>query len=1465
MPDILDLTPAQPETLRERIDRDNATREWKAKNDPGFGGAFAAGLQQTLTRDAFWAMYGGSEFETDPSFKMDDKTIDTLTDGVDRDLWPVFAGSRSMDHAMFLRANALDIQKNRMDVAAAGFKGNVAGVLASLGDPITLAAGVASGGAGALATKGAQLGIAGKIALGAGVGVIGNAIPAAVRQAVSPTATGSDLAMDIGLGATLGAFGGASQGLSRTARFLGAGAIGAGTNLAVGAGTAYLTDDPARIALNYSIGESFLLFGTLAALPGTNAPANVRTMNERLAKAGQKMLPPRTIVTPWNDPNAPAPTQPQGRLPAARGIAGLLPEKVKTSDLPITDPAYMLPPRTLVTPYTEKPVIGLGPEPTVQPSPAAEPPARMGKRDAVRAYARHLLDTGRFDETSTQEIADTLKVDIAKVQKWTEPVVRYHREQFEATKLAGPLFDEPPARTAADVAEQANQDFQNPVPFDMFASLDDVIESAKSAATPDIAPTAPDIAKVPLTGDRLTEAERIQEQLTLDQRLTKKIEKLKAKRQSTRRRDVTLGTLGGNVEIGEIVDIAHEAVLRAIRAGVRTTEAIAQHIADIISNRPGLESVKADIARQAIRFNQAESESALNSIYQRAASQPAPEVKPSTKGIYDLDLGAVSDAPSIMVGAKDVPNPLGTGNMRVGTWRFGMSAVLSSSVDSLTRWVSNAVGQDFLPKADGKGVFSLSEWVSSRKKAVYSKATHAYDAVYAKYRKSVANPLSEDEFFAAAGKFRRGITDNIEPETVQFLKDADTVWANDLTALTEMAVRHGVDGAKDFDTPSYLHRIWSSQAVQDAINTHGMEQVTEALTQAIYKKEWHSGQRDLFDAAMDPLATARSLARAVIRHALRNPDEHTFVMGDILDRQNVDKLAETLRSEGVAQDVIASIVHRITHDKADAGKAKPFRNRIDMDEAYTHTTPNGLSISVADLMVNDIRHLHEHFANHMISASSLQELHYQLTRRVNGLNGTTMDDYTPPPTHGIVDSVIAMLKQNTDGDPASPVFLGELDKLKHMIQLAAGIPTRKTTLFDRVASSIRQLNLIRSLASIPSAAQQLTDISESLAHGGAGILLNRITGIGELYKTLADGQYSSQLMREIQAFGLAVDDIYSRPRPTIDGDTGGYTGPTDDRVGAFHQGASKIARTVLGPFRLANDAVRRITAAILIDKAYSDAISEAPISEKRLGDMGITMEQWNAIKADIAKHATTENGQLGQPVASLNLEKWDPTNAARFHAVMNRLYNSMVTESNATAMSRWMTTPIGAILTQLRRFAFISHDNKLLRSLYFRDVQAFNAAMSNATLNMVARAGAVVYGAVGRPDRDEYIRKELNPARLAVQSLGRSSFMGIIPIAADTVSVDILGRNAIFSGARPSGITGGFVLGNPTVDWFNSSVKALASIQAPAFSDYSFSQEDVRNIRKALWVPDVFGMHRVIDALSRQLRLPERSKPIYEN
>jgi hypothetical protein len=936
------------------------------------------------------------------------------------------------------------------------------------------------------------------------------------------------------------------------------------------------------------------------------------------------------------------------------------------------------------------------------------------------------------------------------------------------------------------------------------------------------------------------------------------------------------GSRPGTLATGEILDAAYQAAATVLRGGVKSAQAIADAV-EVVVNFSGVriaeyKEAKAKILTQTKGWvNAHNSEADLTTSYTLASVQPPPDLRTQDRGAMGLYLDEITDAPSTWTNPITVLNPVSSGKFVGGMTRWDTTALLARNPDPLIRWNSNAVGYDAMPKTDGRGTFSMSEFVLASRKAAYSQSTRGFDQAYDTYvlaaKQQGKKPIDALTYEDLPTHYIRGDKARIPAELMDSVKEAAKVFEASRAYHVDMAVKHGVAEAAQYKDPTYMPREWVGEKFDSVIASKGMEAVEDVLAGAISKRRFLNTNSQIVPGKQYNNVEL-ALGRAIIRHAMRNPDQTLGVMGDILDVNHVDDLVSILQSEGISPEIIDSIKYRVTTDPTQPGVSKNLKNRIDMDELHSITLPDGSTLAVSDLLNNNIRHLEERLHQRLITASALAELHYQFVRRQNQVLGKDMSDYVPEATAKIPSDIISRIKAMSK-NPNDPLFVSGIDDLEYLIKLGAQIPVRRTTNTTRVFSTLKSLLNMKSLTGLGSAIQNLSDASDALAIGGARIFMNRLPALVDTISTMRKGIMKPGLMREIQAFGLGVDFINGRVRPMVDTDTGGYINLQNDTMGKVQRGSNQASRGALSIFSAVNEGVRRMTSQVLIDRLYDygkiDAGktgSKPSMSAKRLLDLGMDEAQWKAVAADIAQHSTVEQGWLGEKVASLNLEKWDPRNAARLRAAVNRLYNVAVTESNPTAKSRWMTSDVGSIITNLRNYVFATHTSKTLRNLYFRDTQAMIQSFLNATFNVLIRAGLVMYNSVGREDQQEYLEKNLNPGTLITQGIGRANFMGLTTVAADTVVHDLMQRDAIFSGARASSTQpGGVLLGNPAFQWINSTRKAFGSLQAPFMEDYSFSQDDVRNIRNGLFVPDFFGLHRVIDGLSREADLPKRSKP----
>jgi len=257
MPNLTDIAPLSVTPQTETNRQLNAARQ---EADPSFSELGTAALLQGPVASVFnyvardpilWPA------ETGFSLSPNDQLFKELTDGVDPAYWPQFADATSTQHAYYIRNLALNRQKYRDQLGAAGVSGTAASIVAGLVDPVNLAIGVASGGLGVASatTRAGQLARSGLIAGGAFSGV------EAFKRSQDPVITPGEVAL-AGVSGALGTVAGeASQGLSRGARFFTTGAAQAAPIAAYDV----LTDtDRQDIALN--VLPQFFLGGVLGMM-----------------------------------------------------------------------------------------------------------------------------------------------------------------------------------------------------------------------------------------------------------------------------------------------------------------------------------------------------------------------------------------------------------------------------------------------------------------------------------------------------------------------------------------------------------------------------------------------------------------------------------------------------------------------------------------------------------------------------------------------------------------------------------------------------------------------------------------------------------------------------------------------------------------------------------------------------------------------------------------------------------------------------------------------------------------------------------------------------------------------------------------------------------------------------------------------------------------------------------------------
>jgi hypothetical protein len=214
-------------------------------------------------------------------------------------------------------------------------------------------------------------------------------------------------------------------------------------------------------------------------------------------------------------------------------------------------------------------------------------------------------------------------------------------------------------------------------------------------------------------------------------------------------------------------------------------------------------------------------------------------------------------------------------------------------------------------------------------------------------------------------------------------------------------------------------------------------------------------------------------------------------------------------------------------------------------------------------------------------------------------------------------------------------------------------------------------------------------------------------------------------------------------------------------------------------------------------------------------------------------------------------EKWPHDVRIAFQDSLRRNASRSILSVPDSAMPMVANSPVGKVFFQFRRMA-VAAQATIGPELYARDGQMIR------TLAASAAGGALIYIAntllqsAGRRDRKAFLEERLELDMVLRAAFSRSLYSAFVPTAIDTLVSDIGRQEPVFSFSRTTGLQGGFLLGNPTIDWFDrmgfpkDPLRVPRAMLAPGIPHYDFSRQDLRAIQGTL-VPNIVGLKNALD------------------
>lgn len=1429
-----------------------------------------------------------------PGFALDDQLLESLTEGVDPRLWMGFVGARSLDHAMALRAEYVQRTKNQETLSLAGYSGMAASIVAGVTDPAYILLGAATAGVSPL------LGVTGRVSqlVGSGVlnGVAFGSVAATSRAGmlarvaalnaagaggvelaasqVDPAITGGDIARAVlsGVGMSIGGDLTAASGPLGRAAGVGSGAV-VGQLLGEIGGAIGGENRSARQILE-GAATQLLLSGGLAALHSGEA-VGMRKVAEKIHKdvmfdmvkeqARAKGVPITEVLGPKGpeyfkeqmsadataaarvvDAHVHSPEL-RAELDSLVGLTELKSNMVDGRYGPLDHNDLAEFNRLMKTPQWQ---------PGDIPDLAIDP----GKVVAIAMTERDVMF-----EVATQN-KGRIKASLDEIEMPSNAFFRASAEQLSSLAPSGVrvINKNFGARLAPDGAIEVGNLFAKARSGERRAMIEqELIRPAAAMAIVNEIDRAKAPGERPVAWESLIEAkfgispadakvvvDDLRAQTGAAESRLSRVGRWADAKIAKVETDLSTNVLprgrgaGGTIIFDEIAGRVQIAVLKAIKAGAETIEKIQQVIDDLL--RPHMADLKPEEIRTLHQMGPqmlTEQEAYLAELAKATEAGEAPS--PSAAGkrepnpvpprqFGDLDTRNVANVPMSEFGTAMFEK----GALRISP-RFDMAGHVGQSPVGAVRDAGAKILPDPLPRGDQPRYTDSYSWADSTYGGIMGSFNGQIDSIYANYlRSSKSNKtkaLRRDAFSEQVGSA-------VRRPAGKFTNDPDINRAADLIRqnfanLHGLAARHQVKGLDQFDArDTYLTRVGSRTKIDFALQNFGAKDVERVVADAILK-----GSEGIDIAVVNKMA--RAWVRNVGTRTTAMEDIFRMAGGSSTVAQIKERMMEALPELSVTEAEV--LAKSLVVNQDEARTIKFAKRRMSMDETYTD---EDLGLGIEDLLENNAETILDRYARRMVGEAALGDVYRTSPDTADGRKPESIVEL-----RRVLEAKAA--EQGLARD--NPQLRSDLDKIEIGMRLTAGIPLQENTATVRALRSIRQLNVIRLLSSVQTGIQNFAEISGAIAEDFGVSAFQQFPALLETFKRAKDGQLSNETIRELAILTGAGEEMSVRRIRSGYTDEGHRTTKVEELISKGGRLAGMVSGITPGQTML-----ERFVGVMVMQRWMNIAKGGKRPGKARLAAMGINPESdmVNRISAEMVKHSKTETGGFGERLIRSNVEKWDADAAAAFrNAVQNETFR-LVLRNNPASYAKWMTNETGKVVAQLRTFSFQSWTAKTLYAVKVRDA----ATASSLVLSSVGAAAAYVLrtgiDSIDKPasERDKFLRQRLSIEAIAKAGFSRAAYSSLLPMAVDTVA-PVFGYDEPFSYARTSNI------GNnvPTLDWLQNAWRAKSAVFGPMQSDYDFSQEDVKALRAALFIPRVMGVNGALNRF--QQSLPKTSKKLFRS
>lgn len=586
-------------------------------------------------------------------------------------------------------------------------------------------------------------------------------------------------------------------------------------------------------------------------------------------------------------------------------------------------------------------------------------------------------------------------------------------------------------------------------------------------------------------------------------------------------------------------------------------------------------------------------------------------------------------------------------------------------------------------------------------------------------------------------KFRNASINGVEYTSTQpkHIQQAVNSWRESMKGVAELARTSGVRGFDDFVVhDGYVPLLWKGSRMAALSD--------EALSG--YKKLLSRGYQN---AGID-LKSSDIISNAVFNRKIQQAMGLDTNPGALLSKDSRAFLKELLTNNDVSEAEQKALFGRIDVTMADRGKSARAKSRVPIDLTVTDG-----SRQLLDIVDNDLASVGSRYFTEMSGRSALARKGIRHDGAWSAIKTAALED-----ARAVGHTQDELLKYSKVLDSTYDQFMGR--------PVGTGIAKGPRRLMEWAMTSM--------LGTVGAA--QLAESANVIAAHGVSNLMKYAPDVAAYRRAIKNGVADKSLLSELQVHfgGMWDEHLFFRPEVRLDQvmkDSGDMFNTLDNVLA----GSKEILGYASGMNQIKN-VQQQFTAISQANKVVKMLKSgkENPRLLARFKDVGWDEGTLASIKNKIDDGTITfqKNGAIDR----LNLEKWDAKTYEEFAVGMHRHAAQIIQFPLVGETATWQHSTAGAMLSQFRSFGILAMEKQTARGIRMADQEAATAFAGILGLSAVVYMAKVHATAIGRPDREEYIEKRLNPAALfngalqwsgmfslASEGVNAASSMGLLP------------------------------------------------------------------------------------------------------